>query len=287
MCLLVCMVCMICVVMLATVLLHTVLPFELFWVILATNAVVNVAAFNISMKLTESSISGGHYRRMAAELSNLMAAFLTSLLTCEALVVVERPAIESRAVVIIETRSQLPWFDQRFWQAVIAVCGISAAGAGWCFLFHHVGLLLRMHIKDFKRLQRKIHAKTCWAPRPKDVILEGDTRLATRLGVDCAICLGSLVNTRVNEKSAGPNVSLGTFADEALLRLPCEHIFHDACASQWVLQEDACPLCRRVVGNLRQCERLYFSEPNAGLKGCEGFWNGWRRQESRPPCNAA
>jgi hypothetical protein len=287
MCLLVCMVCMICVVMLATVLLHTVLPFELFWAILATNAVVNVAAFNISMKLTEPSRLGGPYRRVAAELSNLMAAFLTSLLTCEALVAVERPAIESRAVVIAEPRSQLPLFDQRFWQAIIAVFGISAAGAGWCFLFHHVGLLLRMHIKDFKRLQRKIHAKTCLAPRPKDVILEGDARLAIWLGVDCAICLGSLVNTHTNATNADPSDSLGTLTDEALLRLPCEHIFHDACASQWVLQEDACPLCRRVVGNLRKCERLHFSEPNVGLKGCEWFWNGWCRQESRPACNAA
>jgi hypothetical protein len=146
-------------------------------------------------------------------------------------------------------------------------------------LFRHV-------TSHFKRLQRKIQAKTWWAPRPKDIFLDGDALSTAWLKVDCVICLGSLVKVHTDATGADPSVSIGPLADVALLRLPCGHVFHDPCASQWLLQEDACPLCRRVVGNLRQCDRLHLSDPSVNSKICKGCSCGWRRPEPKAPPNA-
>jgi Ring finger domain len=51
---------------------------------------------------------------------------------------------------------------------------------------------------------------------------------------DCAICL---------ERRHGLTV-----------RLPCDHTFHCACALHWVHSMQTCPLCRRCVDSLRECE---------------------------------
>jgi len=33
-------------------------------------------------------------------------------------------------------------------------------------------------------------------------------------------------------------------SDDVLMRLPCEHLFHDSCVTRWLLQDSSCPQCR-------------------------------------------
>jgi len=33
-------------------------------------------------------------------------------------------------------------------------------------------------------------------------------------------------------------------SDDVLMRLPCEHLFHESCVSRWLLQDSSCPQCR-------------------------------------------
>jgi Ring finger domain len=39
-----------------------------------------------------------------------------------------------------------------------------------------------------------------------------------------------------------------------IVRLPCDHTFHCACALHWVHAKKTCPLCRGRVDSLRECE---------------------------------
>ncbi len=41
------------------------------------------------------------------------------------------------------------------------------------------------------------------------------------------------------------SVCLSQFSsEEVLIRLPCDHFFHEACISRWLLQDSSCPQCR-------------------------------------------
>jgi len=35
--------------------------------------------------------------------------------------------------------------------------------------------------------------------------------------------------------------------DDTLLRLPCDHLFHEACVSRWLQQDSSCPHCRHQL----------------------------------------
>ena len=37
------------------------------------------------------------------------------------------------------------------------------------------------------------------------------------------------------------------FADERLVRLPCDHFFHRSCVEQWLCRHSTCPLCRSTL----------------------------------------
>ena len=41
---------------------------------------------------------------------------------------------------------------------------------------------------------------------------------------------------------------VGYEADDLLIRLPCEHFFHEACIGRWLETDCTCPLCRFTIG---------------------------------------
>jgi Ring finger domain len=44
-----------------------------------------------------------------------------------------------------------------------------------------------------------------------------------------------------------------------IIRLPCAHTFHSACALRWVHSKKTCPVCRFQVNSLTRCEFLETS----------------------------
>lgn len=68
---------------------------------------------------------------------------------------------------------------------------------------------------------------------------------------ECSVCLGALAEPPCCTK----DVELGDRAwCSSVLRLPCEHHFHGACAGGWLLRHASCPLCRcQVSGGLESC----------------------------------
>ena len=69
----------------------------------------------------------------------------------------------------------------------------------------------------------------------------------------CSICLGDLVE---------PEDGSDSLPCEAI-RLPCNHVFHRDCASQWLAKSMLCPLCKSNVA-LRVLGQRTASEEGAG-----------------------
>jgi hypothetical protein len=61
---------------------------------------------------------------------------------------------------------------------------------------------------------------------PKSVV---NSWMRTGVVQDCAICLTSVEAT------------------ETCLQLPCAHVFHGGCATQWLHAHTSCPFCRRIL----------------------------------------
>jgi hypothetical protein len=73
---------------------------------------------------------------------------------------------------------------------------------------------------------------------------------------ECAICLNPLSDLDPDlAKKPGSGVCL---SGKGLLRLPCKHTYHSACAEAWFARNDACPLCRTNSGELRRCTRIFI-----------------------------
>merc|ERR1711871_885665 len=47
-----------------------------------------------------------------------------------------------------------------------------------------------------------------------------------------------------NENEVCPDCLMEYEDDDMLLRLPCEHLFHEDCVSRWLAQDSSCPHCR-------------------------------------------
>ena len=52
---------------------------------------------------------------------------------------------------------------------------------------------------------------------------------------ECAVCQEALVN------KGG--------AEDAMMRLPCNHVFHVACSKPWLAEHETCPTCRMTLPN--------------------------------------
>ena len=37
------------------------------------------------------------------------------------------------------------------------------------------------------------------------------------------------------------------FRDEAIVKLPCSHIYHKTCITEWLMKKQVCPMCRTKI----------------------------------------
>jgi hypothetical protein len=54
--------------------------------------------------------------------------------------------------------------------------------------------------------------------------------------------------TAHGDESAECSICIAQFSGR-VIRLPCEHEFHEHCVATWLEYADACPLCRKTLGN--------------------------------------
>jgi hypothetical protein len=85
---------------------------------------------------------------------------------------------------------------------------------------------------------------------------------ATTSPGECAICLDKLCN--LDPELAQKPCKGSNLSGKGLLRLPCGHTFHGACAEGWFSRHDTCPLCRCKDLHIGKCTRL-CAKPNASV----------------------
>lgn len=92
--------------------------------------------------------------------------------------------------------------------------------------------------------------------------------------------------SRLEEEAPGLcSICLVDLADEdgfGLLRLTCNHTFHEPCITSWLDKHSNCPVCRQGMKNLRACSFLYqgracqrgpvqaWDSPVPGIQGARG-----------------
>ncbi|NGX40012.1 MAG: hypothetical protein KR126chlam1_01352 [Chlamydiae bacterium] len=81
----------------------------------------------------------------------------------------------------------------------------------------------------------------------------------------CTICLEDFVSSRTD--SGQEQVQ----EQEKKRTLPCHHVFHEKCISQWLEQSTTCPNCRKVVK---------VEIPEAPDSGSESSWFALRGRVS-------
>lgn len=78
------------------------------------------------------------------------------------------------------------------------------------------------------------------------------TRLAEAAAVECTSADADSVASG-DEDAELCSVCLCAYdEDDMLIRLPCAHIFHEACISRWLHQDSSCPQCRHLVSSNTQ-----------------------------------
>lgn len=88
---------------------------------------------------------------------------------------------------------------------------------------------IRLHVRIRNMAQRR-------GPTPDNIIAQIPILLASEVDAarECPICLDCVSETS---------------ADLRWMRLPCGHTFHEDCLKAWLAEAQACPLCRRYLGD--------------------------------------
>jgi hypothetical protein len=129
-------------------------------------------------------------------------------------------------------------------------------------LFAWVMLLLKLVSVQVQRVVSWCQKRGPCAPKPTNSFCAD---LEAEAPGDCAICLERLTEAPDMQLHKGYQLCCFRWLDEegGPLRLPCEHVFHEACARRWMAEESSCPLCRQPIDDLRQCARLRQGRPSS------------------------
>lgn len=240
-------------------LLRIILP-DLFWAIIIANLTSAFMGICLSSYVTKDC-----QNRLTAELVNIACAVTLSMLVC--------------GLVIKGLISSVPVEeDVAFWIAktLTALFGVAMDTSLFFLLLRCAVMMVEARQADFRRLGRQIRGMSCWAPRAKVLFCKD---LEAAAPGNCAICLEGLIGELPECRSRG------------LLRLPCGHVFHGACAEPWLVREATCPMCRQPVDSLRECVRLQRASslqaraaPEAGLPAAAEAGSGGGGEHSTSTC---
>lgn len=218
-------------------LLRDVLYDDLFYPILFANLIV-----------TPLGLFGPSYfcswRLLAFEVvptSSIFGSTFLTIVVCVAIMVMDRVVIRGVAM----PQGMMTEYVAR---ALFAVAGTALATSLIVYLCHYTAVQEGV-VTDARRFYRK--ATRRWAPKPQLVLCDS---LEAEADGECAICL-DLLSELPAESAQAPTSPKGVCV-AGLLRMPCKHTFHGACADKWMMREVNCPVCRYEVKDLRQCQRI-------------------------------
>lgn len=72
------------------------------------------------------------------------------------------------------------------------------------------------------------------------LLLSIKPKRGVKLEETCAVCLNDLEEETEAEEEAET-------AEEGVIVMPCDHLFHASCISRWFEKKFSCPLCRREI----------------------------------------
>lgn len=92
-------------------------------------------------------------------------------------------------------------------------------------------------------------------PASEKAIAALERNVQCEAGTSCSICL----------------CELAAASEGSCARMPCKHVFHDSCISQWLRSHNTCPVCRAQV------EADETQRPSS----LASFLQGWREQQQQ------
>lgn len=135
-----------------------------------------------------------------------------------------------------------------------------AHALGMSLTAFHIQYTMLHRAADLRRCKRRCIALLFPEP-PAQIVLSED--LEASCPGECVICLEQLADLAKEHAYMVENCSKGMH-QIGLLRLPCEHTFHAACAASWMAQDIRCPTCRSKFSNFKNCKRICL-KPGATL----------------------